>query len=170
LELAQPGLDDRRPDAPKLPLAEVAAGVEAEPQLGGLPGALVEGLGGEAPLGELGKGDLAGRGIDVGAPQHVGADGDDEAFGVLLAGEGAGPLVAVGVVVAGLPAAAPPVTVGADPPTPDGLLPQVLDMCHRTSSATAQRRPGRGSADGRPPQVVQQPGKATGPVFLLRVR
>jgi hypothetical protein len=35
LELAQPGLDDRRLDAPQLTVAEVAGGVEAEPKLGG---------------------------------------------------------------------------------------------------------------------------------------
>ena len=78
-------------------------GVEAEPDLRRLAGRLGEGLRLEPSLGEVGEGDLAGVRVDVGAAQHVGGDGGEEPFGVPLAVEVFGPLVAVGIVIAGLP-------------------------------------------------------------------
>lgn len=49
-------------------------GVEPEPQLGRLPRGLAKGLGREPSLGELGEGDLACVGVDVGAAEHVGGE------------------------------------------------------------------------------------------------
>ncbi len=130
LELAEPGLDHRGLDASQLALTEVTGGVEPQSQLGGFPRGLAEGLGGEPAFSELGEGDLARVGVDVGAAEHVGCDRGQEPLSVLLAVEHARAFTAVGIVVAGLPAAALAMADCADVSPVDSLLPEVLEVCH----------------------------------------
>ena len=60
LQAADPSLDHRGFDRAQLSLAEAGNGVESQPQLGGFPCGLGEGLGLEPAFGEVGERDLAG--------------------------------------------------------------------------------------------------------------
>ena len=107
---------------------------------------------------------MPGVGVDVGAAEHVGGDGGEEPLGVLLAVEHARAFTAVGIVVAGLPAAALAVAVGADASPVDGLLPEVLDVCHAGFPfvTAAHRHEAVCAAIEGLPEVSRRAGEAIG--------
>ena len=121
-------------------MPEVRDGMQAQPQLGGLAGRVGERLRFEPPVGKVGEGDLAGVRIDVRPSEHVRSDHGEEPLGILLAVEVLGALPTIGVVVAGLPATALAVAVGADSLSASRLLPAVLDVCHRGTPSWGSQR------------------------------
>jgi len=142
-------------------LPDVRDGVQAQPQFGGLPGRVRERLRVEPSLGEVGEDEPSGVGVDERAAQHVGGDRGDEPLGVGLAGEVLGPLVAVGVSVAGLPPLALPVASGAKPLAIDSSFPPVLDVRHgdQPRRCAAPERGARGAGIERPPRLAQLAGR-----------
>ena len=104
--------------------------MHAQPDLERLAGGGVDGLPSEPLHGEIGEGDLAGVGIEVGPAQQVSLDGGAEPLGVALAIEVLGALRPGRLAV-------------ADPPGPVG---PALDARHLASCCSCLSRSG-----GTPP-------------------